>query len=233
MSVALLELAASTLEPVLAEVVFLGGATVTLWITDPAAPPVRPTKDVDVVVEVASRTAFHDFEERLRALGFGEDQQDGVICRWRHRDTGLILDAMPSEPGILGFVNRWQAPAIPRAREMNLPSGMAIRAVTPPYLLATKIEAFEGRGREDFVASRDLADIVVLIDGRDELVGEVDQAPSDLRAYLVDRLTHLMQHPRFRDGVHAALMPDAASQARGDIAVFPRLRQMIGRRADE
>ena len=42
-----LELAAATLTDLLPEVVFVGGATVTLWITDPGAPPVRPTKDVD------------------------------------------------------------------------------------------------------------------------------------------------------------------------------------------
>lgn len=51
MSIELLELAADALGPLLDEVVFVGGATVTLWITDPGAPPVRPTKDVDVVVE--------------------------------------------------------------------------------------------------------------------------------------------------------------------------------------
>ena len=62
MSIELLELAADGLGPLLDEVVFVGGATVTLWITDPGAPPARPTKDVDVVVEVATRSAFHDFE---------------------------------------------------------------------------------------------------------------------------------------------------------------------------
>jgi hypothetical protein len=82
MSIELLELAASTLEPLLGEVIFLGGATLVLWITDPGAPPVRPTKDVDVVVEVTSRTAFHAFEERLRLLRFEPDQEDGIICRW-------------------------------------------------------------------------------------------------------------------------------------------------------
>ena len=123
MSVELLELAAAALEPVLGEVVFLGGATVYLWITDPGAPPVRPTKDVDVVVEVVSRSDFHAFEQRLRSLRFDEDQLDGIICRWRHRDSGLILDAMPSDPGILGFSNRWQAAAIPHAVERELPSG--------------------------------------------------------------------------------------------------------------
>ncbi|HEY4812961.1 MAG TPA: hypothetical protein VIH71_18075 [Solirubrobacteraceae bacterium] len=59
MSVELLERAAQALEPVLGEVVFLGGASIVLWITDPAAPAPRPTEDVDVVIEVTSRAAFH------------------------------------------------------------------------------------------------------------------------------------------------------------------------------
>jgi len=172
MSIELLELAADALGELLDEVVFVGGATVTLWITDPGAPPVRPTKDVDVVVEVATRSAFHHFEARLRARRFAEDQEDGVICRWRHR-SGLILDAMPSEPGILGFENRWQGAAIPHAMERELPSGTRIRAISPAYLLATKLEAFKGRGGRDFLGSRDFGDIIALVDGREELVAEV------------------------------------------------------------
>lgn len=38
MSIAMLERAAWELAPFLDEVAFLGGATVALWITDPAAP---------------------------------------------------------------------------------------------------------------------------------------------------------------------------------------------------
>ena len=58
MSTELLEAAAAALDDLLPEVVFVGAATVELWITDPGAPPARPTNDVDVVVEVASRGAF-------------------------------------------------------------------------------------------------------------------------------------------------------------------------------
>ncbi len=72
------------------------------------------------------------FEARLRKRRFTEDQEDGVICRWRH-PGGLILDAMPSEPGILGFDNRWQGAAIPHAIERELPSGATTRAISPPY----------------------------------------------------------------------------------------------------
>jgi hypothetical protein len=201
-------------------------AGAVLWITDPGAPPVRPTKDVDVVVEVTTRSAFHAFEERLRSLRFSEDQTDGIMCRWSHRDSDLILDAMPANPVILAFENRWQALAIPHAIERQLPSGAKIRAAPPTYLLATKIEAFKGRGEGDFLASRDLADIIALVDGRAELVGEVAEAPPDLRAYLSDELAILLAHPRFPEGVSAALRPDAASQARADAIVLPRLRQM-------
>jgi hypothetical protein len=226
MSIELLELATDTLGDLLDEVVFVGGATVVLWITDPGAPPVRPTKDVDVVVEVATRSAFHDFEARLREQRFAEDQQDGVICRWRH-PSGLILDAMPSQPGILGFENRWQGAAIPHAIERELPSQARIRAVSPPYLLATKLEAFRSRGNRDFLASRDFGDIITLVDGREELVDEAAQAPNDVRTYIATELADLLEDPRIADGLFGAMQPDAASQARIDAVVTPRLRALL------
>ena len=56
-------------------VVFVGGAVVDLLITDPAAPTVRPTTDVDVIVEVASLHDYHKLGNLLRSLGFREDSQ--------------------------------------------------------------------------------------------------------------------------------------------------------------
>ncbi len=226
MNIELLELAATGLGELLEDVVFVGGATVTLWITDPGAPPIRPTKDVDVVVEATTRTAFQEFEARLRSRLFIEDQDDGVICRWRH-PGGLILDAMPSDPSILGFANPWQGAAIPHAIKRELPSGAVIRAMSPPYLLATKLEAFKGRGNGDFLGSRDFADIIALVDGREELVDEVAQAPPNLRAYLSAELADLLANPRFADGLFGALRPDASSQARSDAIILPRLRTLI------
>jgi hypothetical protein len=227
-SLELLERAAQALKPVLGEVVFLGGASIVLWITDPAAPAPRPTKDVDVVIEVTSRTAFHAFEERLRSLSFIEDQQDGLICRWRHRDSDLILDAMPADGTILGFENRWQGASIPHALERMLPSGTTIRATPPAYLLATKIEAFKDRGRDDFLASRDFGDMIAMIDGRTELPGEVEASGSDVRGYLASELKRLSGHARFREGISGALGADFASQARAEAVVLPRIEQLTG-----
>lgn len=70
MSYALLQRAASALGDLGNEVVYVGGATLILWITDTAAQPPRPTKDVDVIVEVTSRYDLSAFDQRMRDRGF-------------------------------------------------------------------------------------------------------------------------------------------------------------------
>jgi hypothetical protein len=74
---------AARLKPLLPEIVFVGGCTTGLLISDPAASPVRATDDVDVIVEVASYAEYARFSKRLRNLGFSEDSSEGApICRW-------------------------------------------------------------------------------------------------------------------------------------------------------
>jgi hypothetical protein len=112
-SLELLDLGATALGPLVEEVVFVGGASVVLWITDQAAPPPRPTKDVDVIVEVSGRLGYEQFSKRLREQGFMEDIESRVICRWLHTSSDLVLDAIPTNPAIFGFSNCWLAPAMP------------------------------------------------------------------------------------------------------------------------
>jgi Nucleotidyl transferase AbiEii toxin, Type IV TA system len=227
MSIALLQIGASALGDLTHEVVFTGGATIGLWITDPAAPEPRATEDVDVIVEVTSRSRFADFEQRLRKRGFREDQESGVICRWRHADADLVLDVMPTDASILGFANRWQGAAVPHAIQCELPSGFTIAAVSPPFLIATKLEAFANRGRNDYIASRDFADVVSLLDGRAELIEEIATAPEEVRRYVGSELSRHQEHPHFLDGIYAGLPPDDASQERAAEIVLPRLAVAI------
>lgn len=227
MSVDLLERGARALGSLIGEVVFLGGATLALWIDDPAAPPPRATKDVDVVVEVLTRPALHAFEQRMRDEGFREDREDGIICRWWHRaDRDLIVDAMPADPALLGFAGRWQQAALPLAARHILPSGVEIRAVSSPYLVATKLEAFEDRGAGDMLGSRDLDDVVALFDGRPRLVEEIERAPLDVRTYLAMSCRSLVEDGDFRDAVFGLVRPDGASQARVERVIIPRLKRV-------
>jgi hypothetical protein len=78
------------------------------------------------------------------------------MCRWTHSE--LTLDVMPLDSQVLGFANRWYADALRTAGNVQLPSGLLIRSINAPYFLGTKLEAFNGRGKRDFLASHDLED---------------------------------------------------------------------------
>lgn len=169
------------LAPVLDELVFVGGCTTGLFITDPAAGGIRPTKDVDVIVDVTPYAKYAALSERLRALGLSEDTTKGApLCRWRRNE--LIVDVMPVDEHVLGFSNRWYPAAIETAHRLQI-AGREVRVVTPALFIATKLEAFHGRGRGDVVASHDLEDIVAVLDGRPEIVADVASASDDVRQH--------------------------------------------------
>jgi predicted nucleotidyltransferase len=229
MSIDLLERGAAALGPLVERVAFVGGATIVLWITDSGAPAPRPTKDVDVVIDVTTRAALHDFEADLRARGFRNDIDAAIICRWRHDEHDLLLDAMPAAGDLLGFENPWQTAAMPHASSRTLPSGAEIQAITPPYLIATKLSAFKDRGHGDHLGSQDLEDIMLLVDGREELVDEVAAAEDALRAFIADEVATLLDRPRFIDAIFGFLRADVVHQARAETVVLPRLRLLAGR----
>jgi predicted nucleotidyltransferase len=204
MSAAQLEDAAAVLGPLLDDVVFVGGATIHLWITDPVAPPVRATDDVDVICEVATLAEYNRLGDRLRAQGLYEASDEAVICRWRNRDPELIIDVMPTDESILGFANPWYGEAIATAASVTLDSGAVIRAVTPALMLATKLAAWHGRGHGDLLRSRDVHDVLVLIDGRVELMDKLRTESARLRAYVRRGLIDLRDHPYFAYALDSA-----------------------------
>jgi hypothetical protein len=137
------------LEPLLGELVFVGGCATALLITDKAAADVRPTFDVDAIAEITSYAEYNDFSEKLRKLGFQEDTSEGApLCRWRQKTT--TLDVMPLDAKILGFSNSWYEPAMIHSEERELEEGLTIRLVAPVYFCASKLEAFAAAVRMIF-----------------------------------------------------------------------------------
>jgi hypothetical protein len=193
------------------DMVFVGGAVVGLLLTDPAAPAPRYTDDVDVVIGPVSRVAFHQLEARLREAGHTQPTE-GPICRWHI--GGRNVDLMPVDPAILGFSNRWYGAMMGRAVEVTVAPGRVVRIVSPPYLLATKLEAFADRGAGDYLFSQDIGDIVALVDGRPELVNEVHAADREAREFVRNGFRRLLDDVRFEESIPAHLMPDPASQSR-------------------
>lgn len=186
-------------------VVFVGGITTHLLLTDPAAPEPTATKDVDVIIQVRSRADYLvRIAEDLRALGAREDGRPGApMCRWLLDD--VIVDIMPTDAAILGFSSRWYNAAVRNAEEVSLEDGTMIRRVSAPYFLATKAEAFLGRGAGDLLASKDIEDVIAVLDGRLELVDEVRAAPPDLRAFVADQFTDWLGDSSFQYAIEGYL----------------------------
>lgn len=106
---------ANALGDLLSEIVFVGGSTVGLLVTDPASPSVRPTKDVDLIVEVAS---YADYQlvivPKLKIAGFVEcTDEDAPMCAWQV--NGIRVDVMPTAGNVLGFTNQWYKGALATA----------------------------------------------------------------------------------------------------------------------
>jgi hypothetical protein len=220
-NIELLKGVARRLGPLLPEVVFVGGCTTGLFITDEAAAEVRSTFDVDVIAEIGSYAAYAEFSERLRGQGFREDTSEGApVCRWLIDE--MKLDVMPSDEKILRFSNQWYGPAIDAAQEMQMEKGLRIRVVTAPYFIATKLEAFRGRGRGDYGNSSDLEDLVAVLDGRPGIVREI-AAEARIRSYVSEQFRSLLGNPSFVDGLPGYFPPDEGSQGRIPI-VMQRIR---------
>ena len=191
----------------LANFVFVGGAVVGLLITQSGTPDARATQDIDVVASEPSRSAFNRLEARLRGLGFSPDLE--VICRWQV--DGVTVDIMPPDDHILGFSNRWYPSLLEHATALELPSGQKINVASAPYMLATKLEAFKHRGGQDYLASHDLEDIIILLDGRPEIVNEVLASDEDVRSYIVTAFEQLLETPDFINSIEAHLAdPDTS-----------------------
>lgn len=224
-NIEIIEEAAVCLGPLINEMVFTGGCATGLLITDPAAPPVRATTDVDILVEISSLANYYTLSEKLRSRGFTEDlSPEAPICRWKREK--LLLDVMPTNPNILGFGNQWYAPAFGASKWLQLSSGTKIRVLPGPYFLATKFEAFDGRGQNDYLMSRDMEDIVTVLDGRSEIVEEVNNAEKHLNSFLINRLEGLLGNRDFLEALPGHLPPDPVSQGRVDL-IIGRMKNII------
>jgi hypothetical protein len=195
------------LTPFLDEIVFVGGVTLGLLITDKAAAPIRGTIDVDVIAEIITYADYIAFSERLRQAHFTEDQgEEPLTCRW-HNGT-LTLDVLALNKEVLGFTNIWYEPALRHASTLTLPGRTSIRVITAPFFLATKMEAFSGRGKMDFQASHDLEDFVAVIEGRETVVHEIAKSSQDVRDYLAQAAKTLLAEPRFLDVLPGFVLDD-------------------------
>ncbi|HQX55946.1 MAG TPA: hypothetical protein PLP07_08470 [Pyrinomonadaceae bacterium] len=209
----MLRIAAMRLGDLVEELVFVGGCTTDLFITDEGSAEIRPTKDVDAIVEATTYAQYIKFSRRLEKAGFRPDTSNNApLCRWVNQDT--TLDVMPLDENTLGFTNIWYKAAFETAQSIKISEALTIKVVTPVYFCATKIDAFRGRGKGDYLGSPDLEDLIAVIDGREELVNEISSSPIDVKNYITEQIRTLLKKRGFTDALAGHLLPDEAGQAR-------------------
>ncbi|MFA7230599.1 MAG: hypothetical protein WC071_04965 [Victivallaceae bacterium] len=198
-NIARLELIADGMGELVDKMVFLGGSVTNLYIDDPAAEHIRPTMDVDCIVEVKNKPAFHKLEEELRQKGFCHCTESGApVCRWVYKD--ILVDIMPVDECILGFANRWYSEGIRNSQKVQLPGGQVIFVLKLPYFIATKIEAYYGRGERDFRISHDIEDIINVLDGVLTFEDFTD-LPDSLKSYLIEKVSVFLDNPQFIESI--------------------------------
>lgn len=73
------------------QVIYVGGAVVSLYANDPGAGDIRPTKDLDISLSIATLAELEKTRQELVAKGFSQSFEDDVMCRFRYE-------------GILGYI---------------------------------------------------------------------------------------------------------------------------------
>lgn len=135
----------------------------------------------------------------------------------------LRVDFMPDDEKILGFTNKWYAGAVETAIAYILTDQLTIRLVSPPYFIATKLEAYLGRGDGDALMSQDVEDILNLFNGRESLLDELRQVQNDeLKGFIEENLSLLLRNSQIQiaiancvqdQGEHARLLFENLSMA--------------------
>jgi predicted nucleotidyltransferase len=190
----------NALEQLRDDVVFVGGATVSLY-ADRMAEEVRPTDDVDILVELWSRWDYAALEEKLRRLGFKNDTTAKFVGRYIIE--GVIVDLMPTDGNILGFTNIWYGEGFKKAIAYTIDEHHTVRIFPAPYFIASKIEAFKNRGNSRGLTSSDFEDIIFVLENRDLVWEEMKKTDLPLKDYLINKFTALLKNPYLEEWIDA------------------------------
>ena len=199
---------------------FLGGSVLSLLVTDKSVDAIRVTKDVDVMVDVKNRHEFHAAERLLESRGFKHDTREGApICRWIY--NGVTVDILPIRENVLGWRSKWFGEALSAAKTADC-GGRQVNIVSPPYFVALKIEAFEERGRRDFLCNTDFEDIICLFNGRDSIVEEI-AGDENLAEPLARKFAEYLKSPELEDAIDGFVQTETET-AKRKAAIISRFK---------
>ena len=181
-----------------AKVVFVGGAVVSLYIDDPSADDVRPTKDVDISLHIVTFSELEKIRLLLKEKGFFQTSEDNVICRFRSRD--IKVDVMSTKAVGWAPANRWFEPGFRHLQTVQLDE-VEVKILGLPWFLAAKFDAFYDRGFKDPRTSHDFEDIVYLLNYTSNLETLILKADTDVQLYLKEAFKSILENQVLQEAI--------------------------------
>jgi len=194
---------AKGLGELLEHIYFIGGSVVELYLENSTNDPIRPTEDVDCVLEITSKLDFRDWEKLLRYRGFKHDMSENApICRWIFNNVHIDIMLPNME---MGFTNKWYADGMKHPLNYQLNKNLKIKLFELPYFLATKFEAVLHRGLPDLRMSHDFEDIVYLWNNVHNIFEQCKKAEVNLQNYFSATLKKLINDWTFNESIETHL----------------------------
>lgn len=184
-------------------VVFVGGAVVSLYTDDPASEEIRPTQDVDISLDILNLKEWERLEQRLAELEFYPDPFGSSICRYKYED--IPVDIMSMQDTARGESNRWYKVRFTNSTKVKV-EDQEIKILSAPCYIATKFEAFKNRGN-DYRTSHDIEDIIYIIDNRITIAEEVTECKKEIKEFIKTELNKMESQGLLEEVLTANIHP--------------------------
>jgi hypothetical protein len=198
--------------------VFVGGATTSFYIDDIAAPEPNASMDVDCVVEIKTYSEYSKLQVKLRTKGFKDidpTDEDEDIPSCRMYLAGIKVDFMSPDKQALGFTNSWYKDGLKNKEEVELLEKDKIFIFELPYFIASKLEAFNHRGKDDLRDSQDLEDLSQVLDGRVNIENEILKFSPDVLDFVRKNFSNwLKEKELYREAISGYLAYDSVKTKR-------------------
>lgn len=204
------EKVATALDELNKDVIYVGGAIVSLYVTDEGAEQPRPTKDIDVAVQISSYGQMNELREKLAQKKIFPATTESVMYRYTHEE--ILIDFIPYEETPLGPTNSWLKPGFKKAYPVNI-GALQIRILPVSLFLATKWEAYKSRGN-DPRTSHDFEDIIYILDNNKELIEDFRNAENDVQDFLKKMSREILNHSSRNEIIECHINPFTVNQRR-------------------
>lgn len=202
-NIKVVEKVAISLEELNKDVIYVGGAVVSLYVTDEGAEQPRPTKDIDISVQISTYAQMDELREKLALKKIFPAPSEKVMYRYAYED--ILIDFIPFEDTPLGPTNSWLKPGFEKAYPVTI-GEIEIKILPVSLFLATKWEAYKSRG-DDPRTSHDFEDLIYIIDNNKELVEDVRKANKDVQDFLKAMSHEILNHPSRNEIIECHISP--------------------------